>query len=81
MTRGTPDRNKNQRTTIESFDIWLEAWTIYENLLLEKYPTRQKELSRYRDIIHKANRKYLWSSVYSYDVHFHLNAALDPDTP
>ena len=80
MTCGTPDRNKNQRTTIESFDIWLEAWTIYENLLLEKYPTRHKELSRYRDIIHKANRKYLWSSVYSYDVHFHLNAALDPDT-
>ena len=80
MTRGTPNRNKNQGTTIESFDIWLEAWTIYENLLLEKYPTRHKELSRYRDIIHKANRKYLWSSVYSYDVHFHLNAALDPDT-
>ena len=42
---GTTNKNKNQCTTMESFNIWLEAWTIYEDLL-DKDPTHYKELSR-----------------------------------
>ena len=76
----TANKNKNQCTAMKSFDIWLEAWTIYEDLLLDKDPVPYKEVSTYRDIIHKANRKYMWSSVYSYDVHFRSNAAIDPNT-
>ena len=76
----TANKNKDQCTSMKSFDIWLEAWTIYEDLLLDKDPVPYKELSTYRGIIHKANRKYMWSSVYSYDIHFRSNAAIDPNT-
>ena len=63
--------------TIESFDLWLEAWNIYEALLMDVDPTRYKELARYRDLIQKANRKFTWSAVYSYDVQFRLSLILN----
>ncbi|KAK3739968.1 hypothetical protein QZH41_009484, partial [Actinostola sp. cb2023] len=56
--------------TIESFDQWLEAWTIYEGQLMSSDPTRYNELARYRSIIQKANRKFRWSAVYDYDTQF-----------
>ncbi|KAK3720689.1 hypothetical protein QZH41_003447 [Actinostola sp. cb2023] len=56
--------------TIESFDHWLEAWSIYEEKLIAIDTKRYKELARYRSIIQKANRKFRWNAVYEYDVQF-----------
>ena len=63
---GTGERKASatQNVTIESFDSWLEAWSIYEALVMDVAPLRYKELARYRDVIQKANRKFVWSAVY-----------------
>lgn len=71
------ERKANTALTIESFDVWLEAWNIFEALLMEVDPTRYKELTRYRDVIHKADRKFMWSAVYDYDVQFRLSLTVD----
>ena len=36
-------------------------------------PLHYKELARYRDVIQKANRKFVWSAVYNYDFQFRLS--------
>ena len=76
---GTGDRKASatQNVTIESFDSWLEAWNIYEALVMDVSPLRYKELARYRDVIQKANRKFVWSAVYNYDVQFRLSLTLN----
>ena len=50
---GTGDRKASatQNVTIESFDSWLEAWNIYEALVMDVSPLRYKELACYRDVI------------------------------
>ena len=75
VVSGTGDRKASatQNVTIESFDSWLEAWKIYEALVMDVDPRRYKELVRYRDVIQKANRKFMWSAVYNYDVQFRLS--------
>lgn len=40
-------------------------------------PRRYKELARHRDVIQNANRKFLWSAVYNYDVQFRLGLTLN----
>jgi len=74
---GNQKTNATQNLTIESFDSWLEAWNIYEALVLDVEPLRYKELARYRDVIQKANRKFVWSAVYNYDVQFRLRLTIN----
>ena len=57
-----------RKVTIESFDLWLEAWSVYEEKLMAANPDRYIELAHYRSIIQKANRKFQWTAVYDYDV-------------
>ena len=59
--------------TIESFDQWLEAWSIYEEKLMAINPDRYIELAQYRSIIQKANRKFQWTAVYDYNVQFRIS--------
>ena len=66
-----------QKVTIESFDSWLEAWSIYEALVMDVAPLRYKELARYRDVIQKANRKFVWSVIYNCNVQFRLSLNLN----
>ena len=76
---GTGDRKASVplKVTIESFDSWLEAWSIYDALVMDVAPLRYKELARYRDVIQKANRKFVWSVIYNYDVQFRLSLNLN----
>jgi len=70
-TSDRDSRNKDKSSdTIESFDHWLEAWSIYEFSVVKDDPSRYGELARYRSIIQHANRKFRWSAVYDYDVRF-----------
>ena len=45
--------------------------------MLDVEPLRYKELARYRDVIQKANRKFVWSAVYNYDVQFRLRLTIN----
>ena len=69
--------SKRQPETIESFNQWLEAWTIYEMRIMQLDPARYIELARYRNIVQKANRKFRWCSVYEYDVQFRQSLSND----
>jgi len=66
-----------QNVTIESFNSWLKAWGVYEVLVMDVTPLRYKELARCQDVIQKANRKFMWSAVYNYDVQFCLSLTLN----
>ena len=77
---GTSDRKASmtQNITIKSFDLWLEALSIYEALMMNVAGTRYKGLARYQDVIQKANKKFAWiSAVYKYHVQFHLSLTLN----
>ena len=47
-----------RKVTIESFDQWLEAWSVYKEKLMAINPDRYIELAHYRSIIQKAHRKF-----------------------
>ena len=61
VVSGTGDQKASatQNVTIESFDSWLEAWSIYEALVMDVEPSHYKDLVRYRDVIQTANRKHI----------------------
>jgi len=70
-TRG--EENKDKKLTIESFDHWLEAWSVHERALVMADPAKYTELAQYRGIIQKANRKFRWKTVYDFDVQFRMS--------
>lgn len=55
---------------INNFMSWLEAWTIYEFILIDNRPGLYKAMVTYRYQIQKWNEKYNWQSVYTYDIRF-----------
>ena len=72
------DNKEKGKARIQSFDHWLEAWSAYERNLVEANPSMYKELSHYRQIIQRANRKFRWNSVYDFDVKFRLSLSHCP---
>ena len=61
---------KGQRKRqIDSFDTWLQAWNVYEKLVMAAKPERYLELATYREQIQFANRKFCWSPIYMFDIH------------
>jgi len=64
------ERDSKSLKTIESFDQWLEAWTTYKTTIVLAIPIYDKELASYRNISHKANRKFLWAAVYNFDTQY-----------
>ena len=72
------DNKEKGKARIQSFDHWLEAWSAYERNLVEANPSMYKELSHYRQIIQRANRKFRWNSVYDFDVQFRLSLSHCP---
>ena len=56
---------------------WLEAWTVYVNVVVQSYPQRTHELLGYQAIIVEANRKFLPDAWLEYDRQFRSAAAND----
>ena len=70
-TTGDETKDKKPATT-ESFDQWLEAWSVHEKTYITN-PARYAELAQYRGIIQKANWKFRWKAVYDFDVQFRMS--------
>ena len=64
--------SKKNKRNIDNFDVWLTAWNNYEALLVQNHPDIYPNLSVYRQLVQKCNRKYTWQSVYLYDVRFRM---------
>lgn len=72
------DNNKRQQATMESFDHWLEAWTLYERDIIKTDPSHFGDVSQYRSLIQQANRKFRWATVYDFDVRFRQGLSTTP---
>ncbi len=61
-------RPKKHTRKVNNFDAWLQAWSLYERLLVSVYGPRVHEyMSEYRSFMHDANRKYTWHALALYD--------------
>ena len=63
-------RPKRTERVIDNCYTWLMAWNIYEQVIIEKHPQMYPKLVKYRTLIQQCDRRYLWHSIYSYDVQF-----------
>ena len=70
-------RPQNKIPQIEEIEKWTSAFMIYASILLERHPTRARELLKYMDIIRSITRfgGFNWRS---YDVQFRLRQARQP---
>ena len=63
-------RPKRTKRTIDSCYTWLMAWSVYEQVIVEKHHSVYSKFAKYRSLIQQCDRRYVWQSVYSYDVQF-----------
>ena len=72
------EQTKPKRSTknIDSFEVWLQAWNIYEAVVVEHNPTVYSSLSTYRQFIQSCSQKYIWSAVNIYDMRFRLKKSM-----
>ena len=68
-------KSKPAKHSIDNFSCWLSAWSIYERVLVEAYPSLYPVLSDYRMFIHKCDSKYQWHAVFAYDCRFRAQLA------
>ena len=62
---------------IKSFDTWLQAWNLYERLLVSHDFKLYHGLVTYCTRIQECNKKFKWSAVYIYDQRFRAELAAD----
>ena len=61
---------KKFKKSLDNFDNWLSAWSVFEQLVVITKPTMYYKLSQYRQFIHRCDRKFLWHAVSTYDQRF-----------
>ena len=60
---------------ITQLEKWLEAWNMYERVLMCHDDTLYHGLATYRDFILQCNKKFHWSAVYAYDRRYRAQLA------
>ena len=61
-------RAKRHTRKITNLDLWCQAWSVYEKLLIGVYGIElHSVMSDYRQFIMEANRKFNWTSIATYD--------------
>ncbi len=63
---------------VTSFQLWLKAWGVYEELLMLHHPrgaALYPALAAHRRAIQEAQELHKWKAVYSYDTAFRLDLA------
>ena len=66
---------KKIKKTVDNFDQWLSAWSLFEQILVMIRPTLYGKLTRYRQFVHTCDRKYQWYAVSIYDKRFRAKLA------
>ena len=66
---------KKVKKSVDNFDTWLCAWSIFEAILVAKRPGLYERLSKYRQFIHICDRKYQWCAVAIYDKRYRAKLA------
>ena len=55
---------------INSYIHWEQAFRVYSNVLMARFPQKAQELLQYNHTIHTASVSYSWENVYAYDKEF-----------
>ena len=76
QTFWVPYRENTQ--SIHNFGKWEQAFRVFTNVYVQKYPNRASELVQYSHLIHTASLTYIWENVYSYDKDFRIHLANFP---
>ena len=63
---------------IHNFGKWEQAFRVFTNIYVQKFPQRSSELIQYSHLIHTASLSYVWDNVYSYDKDFRLHLSCFP---
>ena len=63
---------------IHNFGKWEQAFRVFTNIYVKKFPQRSSELIQYYHLIHTASLSYVWDNVYSYDKDFWLHLSHFP---
>ena len=76
IPNGLEFREKKQRKGIDNFLSWLQAWYLYELVVVSKRPEVYENMARYRQLIQDCDKKYKWSAVFLYDMHLRQKRSL-----
>ena len=61
--------SKKARKTVDNIVVWLEAWSIYEQIMVSHYGMDiYREMAEYKKYIIEQDKKYFFHAVYAYDV-------------
>ena len=73
---GLEFREKKQQKGINNFLSWLQAWNLYELVVVSKRPEVFENMARYRQLTEDCDKKYKWSAVFLYDMRLRLKRSL-----
>ena len=74
-----PAAEKEVSGIISNYYKWEQAFRVFSNIYLNKYPHKAAELIQYNDVIHTTASSYAWENVYRYDREFRLHISRHPD--
>ena len=69
---------EKDKVAINSYQKWEQAFRIYSNVLLSRFPEKGTELLQYNHTIHTASTTYMWEQVYAYDREFRYHISRHP---
>ena len=64
---------------ITSFSKWDQAFKIYSDILMARFPDKTGELLQYNHIIQTASQTFVWDNIYRYDKDFRIHISNHPD--
>ena len=62
-----------------NFSRWEQAFRVFSNIYMCKYPDRSSELIQYNHVTHTAALLYTWDNVYLYDRDFRFHLSRYPN--
>lgn len=75
LSRATPNHDKEQLPSINSYSKWQTAFRIFAAIYSKEFPNKGAELYQYQHSIQKAASKFYWDNVYNYDILFRKRMA------
>ena len=73
------EQNREGSGGINSFHRWEQAFRVYSDIYLDRFPNKAGELIQYGHVIHTASLSYAWENVYKYDREFRTHLSKNPD--
>ena len=71
--------NDHESGGVTNFSRWEQAFRVFSNIYMCKYPDRSSELIQYNHVTHTAALLYTWDNVYLYDRDFRFHLSRYPN--